>query len=212
MEEALTLDALSFFKEVREMQKETERRFQETERLMKQQSQETDRKFQDTDRKFQETDKKFQETDKKFDKTDILIGRLGNRLGDFVEGMVKPSAVRIFQERGIKVHQVSRGVEAERDKKKIQIDLLVVNDVELVAVECKSSLSIDDVNEHLDRLTKVKIFLPQYRDMRVMGAVAAMVIPENVGKYAYKKGLFVLCQKGDSMVILNDDKFKPALW
>ena len=190
----MTLDAVSFFREVREMQKETERRFQETER------------------RFQETDRKFQETDRKFDKTDILIGRLGNRLGDFVEGMVKPSAVRIFQERGIKVHQVSRGVEAERDKKKIQIDLLVVNDVELVAVECKSSLSVDDVNEHLERLTKVKIFLPQYRDMRVMGAVAAMVIPENVGRYAYKKGLFVLCQKGDSMVILNDDNFEPKVW
>ncbi|MBF0209725.1 MAG: hypothetical protein HQK68_02450 [Desulfamplus sp.] len=110
------------------------------------------------------------------------------------------------------LRKVFRGVEAKRDKKKIQIDLLVVNDIELVAVECKSSLSIDDVNEHLERLTKVKILLPQYRDMRVMGAVAAMVIPENVGKYAYKKGLFVLCQKGDSMVILNDDKFKPALW
>ena len=194
MEQALTLDAISFFKEVREMQKETERRFQETER------------------RFQETDKKFQDTDKKFKETDILIGRLGNRLGDFVEGMVKPSAVKIFKERGIKVHQVSRDINAERGGSAIQIDLLVVNDVELVAVECKSSLSIDDVNEHLERLTKVKILLPQYRDMKVMGAVAAMVIPENVGKYAYKKGLFVLCQKGDSMVILNDDKFKPALW
>jgi len=209
MEQTLTLDAVSFFKEVRDLYKETDRRIKEM-------SQETDRKFremsQDTDRKFQETDKKFQETDKKFDKTDILIGRLGNRLGDFVEGMVKPSAVKIFKERGIKVHQVSRDINAERDGGKIQIDLLVVNDVELVAVECKSSLSIDDVNEHLERLTKVKILLPQYRDMKVMGAVAAMVIPENVGKYAYKKGLFVLCQKGDSMVILNDAKFEPKVW
>ncbi|MBF0231231.1 MAG: DUF3782 domain-containing protein [Desulfamplus sp.] len=198
MEQALTLDAVSFFKEVRDLYKETDRRIKEM--------------SQDTDRKFQETDKKFQETDKKFKETDILIGRLGNRLGDFVEGMVKPSAVKIFKERGIKVHQVSRDINAERDGGRIQIDLLVVNDIELVAVECKSSLSIDDVNEHLERLTKVKILLPQYRDMKVMGAVAAMVIPENVSRYAYKKGLFVLCQKGDSMVILNDDKFKPALW
>ncbi|MEI7591496.1 MAG: DUF3782 domain-containing protein [Deltaproteobacteria bacterium] len=209
MEQTLTLDALSFFKEVRDLYKETDRRIKEM-------SQETDRKFremsQDTDRKFQETDKKFQETDKKFDKTDILIGRLGNRLGDFVEGMVKPSAVKIFKERGIKVHQVSRDINAERDGGKIQIDLLVVNDVELVAVECKSSLSIDDVNEYLERLTKVKILLPQYRDMKVMGAVAAMVIPDNVGKYAYKKGLFVLCQSGDTMVIRNDDKFKAKVW
>ncbi|MBF0378507.1 MAG: DUF3782 domain-containing protein [Desulfamplus sp.] len=205
MGDAITLDALSFFKEVRDLYKETDRRIKEM-------SQETDRKFQETDKKFQETDKKFQDTDKKFKETDILIGRLGNRLGDFVEGMVKPSAVKIFKERGIKVHQVSRDINAERDGGRIQIDLLVVNDVELVAVECKSSLSIDDVNEHLERLTKVKILLPQYGDMKVMGAVAAMVIPENVGKYAYKKGLFVLCQKGDTMVILNDDKFKPALW
>ena len=48
--------------------------------------------------------------------------------------------------------------------------------------------------------------------MKLMGAVAAMVIPDNVGKYAYKKGLFVLCQKGDSMVILNDAKFEPKVW
>ncbi|MGD9730822.1 MAG: DUF3782 domain-containing protein [Desulfamplus sp.] len=180
MEQALTLDAHSFFKEVREMQKETERRFQETER-------------------------RFQETDR-------LIGRLGSRLGDFVEEMVRPGAVRLFRERGINVHVVSRNVTAEREGEAVEIDLLVVNDGEMIAVECKSSLSIDDVNEHLERLGRVKKLFPHYREMKVMGAVAAMVIPENVGKYAYKKGLFVLFQSGDTMVIRNDDKFEPKLW
>ncbi len=184
MEQTLTLDAISFFKEVREMQKETERRFQETERLMKQQSQDKDRK----------------------------IGKLTNRLGEFIEEMVRPGAVRLFRERGINVHVVSRNVTAERDGEAAEIDLLVVNDGEMIVVECKSSLSIDDVNEHLERLGKVKRLFPHYRDMKVMGAVAAMVIPENVGRYAYKKGFFVLCQSGDNMVILNDAKFEPKVW
>ena len=65
----------------------------------------------------------------------------------------------------------------------------MVNDGEMIVVECKSSLSIDDVNEHLTRLGKVKKLFPKYRDMKVMGAVAAMVMQDNVPRYAYKKGL-----------------------
>ncbi len=82
----------------------------------------------------------------------------------------------------------------------------------MIVVECKSSLSIDDVENHIKRLGKVKKLFPGYRDMKVMGAVAAMVMQDNVSRYAYKKGLFVLRQSGDTMEILNDDKFMPAVW
>ncbi|MBF0231331.1 MAG: DUF3782 domain-containing protein [Desulfamplus sp.] len=198
MEQVLTLDAVSFFKEVREMQKETERRFQETERRF----QETERRFQETERLMKERSEETERLMKQqSQETDKRIGKLGNRLGEFIEEMVRPGAIRLFRERGINVHVVSRNVTAERDGEAAEIDLLVVNDGEMIVVECKSSLSIDDVNEHLERLGKIKRLFPHYRDMKVMGAVAAMVIPENVGKYAYKKVFFVLCQSGDNMVI-----------
>ncbi len=45
-----------------------------------------------------------------------------------------------------------------------------------------------------------------------MGAVAAMVIPENVAKYSYKQGLFVIAQTGEIMTILNDEKFHPKVF
>jgi exonuclease VII large subunit len=67
--------------------------FRETDRLMKQYAQEAERRAQELDRKFQETERIVQETNK-------AIGRLGNRLGDFVEGFVAPAAARLFQERG----------------------------------------------------------------------------------------------------------------
>ena len=203
VKDALTPDMLlNFFQEIKDLYKETDRKFQDTERLMKQQSQDTDRKFQDTERLMKQ---QSQDTNNK-------IGRLTNRLGEFIEEMVRPGAVRLFQERGIDVHVVSRNVTATRDGESMEIDLLVVNDGEMIVVECKSSLSIDDVENHIKRLGKVKKLFPGYRDMKVMGAVAAMVMQDNVSRYAYKKGLFVLRQSGDTMEILNDDKFMPAVW
>ena len=55
-------------------------------------------------------------------------------------------------------------------------------------------------------------FRPRYGDVRAMGAVAAMVVPPEVGRYAYRQGFFVLAQAGESVVILNDAKFQPRVW
>jgi hypothetical protein len=170
------------------------------------------RLFQETNLQFQETDRKFQEADRKIKEMTISIGRLGNKLGDFVEEMVRPAAVRLFQEWGIAVHEVHRQVVANRQGAAIEVDLLVVNDEDVVAIECKSTLSVDDVNEHLVRLGKLKELLPSYADKRVLGAVTGMVIPDHVATYAYRQGLFVLAQSGESVVILNDAKFQPKAW
>lgn len=166
----------------------------------------------ETDRKFQETDKKFQETDKKIKAVTTNIGRLGNRLGDFIEDAVRPAAVRLFQERGIDVHEVHQNVSSQRGGEGIEIDLLVVNDTEVVAVECKSLLSQADVDDHLQRLTQVKRLLPAYQEARIMGAVAALSIPDNVAQYAYRQGLFVIGQTGDHLAIRNDAAFVPGVW
>jgi hypothetical protein len=188
--------------------RETDRRFQETERLLKQQSEEFDRKMQQRSEEF---DRKMQKRDKEFNEK---LGKLTNRLGDFVEGLVKPSVVRLFQERGIDVHVVTRDVQAKNPEQglEMEIDLLVINGDSCVLIEVKSNLSIDDVNEHLERMEKFKPLFPVYSDRKIYGAVTGMVIPDNVAKYAYKKGLFLIAQKGDTAIILNDQKFKPKAW
>jgi hypothetical protein len=185
--------------------------------------QETDKRWQETDKRWQETDRRFQqmreESEKqdkklteKIEKVSTDLGRLGNRLGEFIEEMVYPAAVRLFQERGIDIHEVYRNVSAKRNGEGIEIDLLVVNNNDVVAIECKSNLSIDDVNEHLARLEKIKRLLPAQATKNVMGAVTGMLIPDNVAQYAYKKGLFVIGQTGEQLVIRNDEKFKAKIW
>jgi len=177
---------------------------------------ETDRNMQETDRKFKEfvaeNDKRSFETDRKIKEMSASIGRLGNKLGDFVEEMVRPAAVRLFQEQGIDVHEVHNKVSAQRGDDGIEVDLLVVNDTDVVAIECKSTLSVDDVNEHVARLGKLKRLLPRFADSRVMGAVTGMIIPDNVARYAYGQGLFVIAQSGDHLLVRNDGGFKPRIW
>jgi hypothetical protein len=177
---------------------------------------ETDRKFQETDQKFQETAQRFQDTERLIKEQNRQLneqlGKLGNRLGEFVEWQVRPAAVRLFQERGIDVHEMYPGVSARRPEGSLEIDLLVVNNTEAVLIEVKSKLSQADVDEHLERLAKFKQLMPRYQEVNALGAVAAMVVPDDVARYAYRKGLFVLAQSGDSLIILNDLQFLPKAW
>jgi hypothetical protein len=186
--------------------------FQESDRKWQEMREEMREMSKETDKRFKETDKRFKETDKKIKEVTTSIGRLGNKLGDFIEEMVHPAAVRLFQERGINVHEVHRNVISTRDGEGIEVDLLVVNDTDVIAIECKSTLSLDDVNEHLVRLEKLKRLLPAYANKQVMGAMTAMIIPENVASYAYRNGLYVIGQTGDHLVVRNDLKFKAKIW
>lgn len=181
--------------ELAEAQKETERQLQETKQLLQEETTATRQLLRQQNQQFNEQ-----------------MGKLGNRLGEFVEWQVRPAVVRLFQERGIDVHEFYPEASARRNGEAIEIDLLVVNTTEAVLVEVKSKLTQTDVDEHLDRLGKFKRLMPRYSDVRAMGAVGGMVVPDDVARYAYRQGLFVLAQSGDSVVILNDAKFTPHNW
>ena len=229
-------EVLSLFQETdrrfKELSEETRQQFHETDRRFKELSEETNKRFQETDRKFQETDRKFQETDRKFEamfretglklqETDRIVkelsksfGSWNNRLGEFVEEMVRPAVLRLFRARGLDVHHVMRDLVVIDDegREDMEIDLLVTNAVHAIAVECKSRLTVEDVQEHLSRLERFKHCYPRFADYRLMGAVAAMVLPDEVARYAYRQGLFVLAQSGDAILIRNDERFNPKEW
>ena len=180
--------------------------------------QETNIRFQETDRKSQETDRLMKEraaeTDRIIKDLSKSVGALGNRLGDFVEALVKPGLVRLFQQQGLTVHRTMQNLTRRDDDGQFvaQVDILVVDGDTAIAVECKSKLSIEDVQEHLERMAMFKACWPEYSQYKLLGGVAAMVLPDEVGRYAYRQGLFVLAQSGDAVEIRNDEKFVPAVW
>jgi len=125
------------------------------------------RLFAETDRKFQETDEKFKETDKRIDKA---VGSLTSKWGRFVEGMVAPAVERLLGERGIEVDRVYQRVRARREGGAMEIDVLAVDGEYAALVEVKSTLSLDDVNEHLENLGRFRDFFPEYADRKIVGA------------------------------------------
>ncbi|HIJ83908.1 MAG TPA: hypothetical protein HPQ00_06860 [Magnetococcales bacterium] len=220
------------------MFQETDRKFQEMVREDRERRVETDRKSQETDRKFQETDRKFQEmvredrerraetdrqikevsaqmreTDRKVKEVSRQIGQMGGRLGEFVEGLVAPACKTLFAQRGIPIHKVSRRMEADLPgDRHMEIDLFVVNTDAVSLVEVKSKLTIEDVREHTVRMSEFKEFFPEYADKKAIGAVAGMVVEENVIRFAIRNGLFVMVQAGDSVHLANDEAFVPRTW
>jgi len=184
------------------------RMFQETDKKM----QETDRQMKETDRQMQETDKKIQETDRIVKNLSKQMGDLSNRLGEFVEHAVAPAVLQLFQAQGIEVHEYYQGLSFHSNGEGIEIDLLVVNDGVLVAVECKSKLTHAHVDEHIERMEKLKRLLPLYKNHRALGAVAAMVASDEVKAYAQKQGFYVLCQNGENVLVSNIAGFTPRVW
>jgi hypothetical protein len=75
--------------ELAESQKETDRQLQETKQLIRDQAQAARRENQQLNEQ---------------------MDKLGNRLGEFVEWQVRPAVVKLFQARGIAVHEFHDGV------------------------------------------------------------------------------------------------------
>ena len=198
------------FKETDARFKETDAKFKETEEQFKEIAasfKETDARFKETDVKFKETDVKFKESD---DKLRRLEGLFGSQWGKLIEALVQPNALKIFRERGIQVHYVNRRVLSQRNGQSMEVDLILENEVDVIVIEVKSTLKIENVNEFLDDLAEFLHFFPKYAGRRIYGAVAGLNIEENADRYAYRRGLFVLGVTGEGMVqIINDDKFRP---
>ncbi|NJL48836.1 MAG: DUF3782 domain-containing protein [Leptolyngbyaceae cyanobacterium SM2_5_2] len=177
---------------------------------------ETDRHMQETDRRIQATERLLEtsiEENKRINRQiSKQIGELGGAWGRFVEDLVAPACERLFRERGIPVDQVSQRVKRRRQGDTLEIDVLVVNQGHVLAVEVKSSLSVEDVKKFVVDLGRFRDFFPEYAQMQIYGTVAGIGIESEADRYAYRQGLFVLTQKGDSVAILNDAQFIPRAW
>jgi len=165
------------------------------------------RMFAETDRRFRETDQKFRETDKEFRR---LEGIFTGQWGKLVEALVAPSALRLFQERGIRVSETSRRVESIRNGLQMEIDVLLSNPDEAVVIEVKTTLKVADVREFTEELERFTSFFPRYKGMSIYGGVAGIHIEEDADKFAYRQGLFVLTGSGEGLItMLNPPDFKP---
>ena len=174
--------------------------------------------FKETDKRFKETDKKMErmsaDLDKRFRETDRNLSRLERlftgQWGKLMEALFEAGITKLFQERGIEVWNVAQRVRSELDGKGMEIDLLLSGKSDVVLVEVKTTLKVEDVREFLEDIRRFTVFFPQYKGFHLYGAVACLKAEEESDRFSYRQGLFVLkVGKEGLCTIANDPSFKP---
>ncbi|MEY3300170.1 MAG: hypothetical protein RLZZ597_3430 [Cyanobacteriota bacterium] len=166
----------------------------------------------EADRRAAEADRRIARLEQIAANTSREVAGLTTRWGQFVENLVEPAVVRLFQARGLEVQETSRRLRSQRPGAEMEIDILAVNGDIAVAIEVKSRLSRQDVEDFLVRLPRFKQAFPQYGSYHLHGAVAGIEIDAGVDRYAYQQGLFVIKRTGDTVTLANDLKFQPTAW
>jgi hypothetical protein len=180
---------------------------------------ETDRRMKETDQRMKETDQRMKETDRLLKelalKTDRQIGRLGNRLGEVIEHLMSPKLQEKFAALHLHFDHFSRNHEIEDEEGRLlaEIDVLLENGDYAMAVEIKTRLSSEDVQEHLKRMDILRQVADRHNDRRrYLGAVAGAVVDREVIEYANRHGLYVIIPSGDTVEIEIPEGFKPRTW
>ena len=219
----------------RQMQ-ETDRKMQETDRKM----QETDKKIAELiarqDRRMAElsasqkktgdyiekmtakTDRQITETSKELKKAKYLFT---TEWGQLVESLVQGNLLKLLKKKGIHLKTTGTNQEGiinyideqgQKREKYCEIDIIAKNGTEIVAVEVKSTMRVEDVNSFLEVLKDFTQFLPEYKGKKVYGAMAYLKMNERADIYAERKGLFVIKATGDSASITNKKGFQPKIF
>jgi len=159
---------------------------------------------------FQETDKflseKFRETDKKIK---ALADLFTTQWGKLVESLVEGDLIRLLKIRGIKVESVLQRRRGSKEGENYEFDLIAVNGEEIVIVEVKTTLRPQDVRDFQLKLRKAKVFMSEYRERIIYGAVAFITSQGESDRMSEKLGLFMIRATGSSASIVNGEDFKP---
>ncbi|MEI6328732.1 MAG: DUF3782 domain-containing protein [Pseudanabaena sp.] len=213
MSQPITLDDIfALFRESEQQRQESQLAFDRYRQIAEREMAELRKQSDRTDQQIEKTSQEITKLTAQVSQTNKQVGGLTSRWGEFVENLIKPAAARLFQEQGIDVHLTALRVTGQDEQGSIEIDILVENTTEVVAIEVKSHLEVRDVKRFLRTLERFKKAFPKHKNDKLYGAVAGIKIDERVNEYAIQEGLFLIQPAGDSVVIANSHEFKPRAW
>ncbi|GHV03738.1 hypothetical protein FACS189485_07630 [Spirochaetia bacterium] len=144
------------------------------------------------------------------------VGMLGNRFGEMVEYMVVPNLVTKFHELGFEFEQTNRGMVIRNQKHNIftEVDAFLENGDKVMAVETKTKPKISDIDEHIERMEKLRKVADLRNDKRkYLGAIAGVIFGDSEKTYALKNGFYVVEPSGDTFNITEPTgTYYPHEW
>jgi len=193
--------------ELRESQKKTDEQLRKTDMELRESQKKTDEHLMKLKESQEKTDAQLEKTIKKLDKIGEQLGDLGLVQGKVAEDLFYRNVKSLFKQRDMVFASVRRNV---RKKGIAEYDIVAVDKDRVLVIEVKNRMEKRMVDEFLNKkMPNFRQVFPQYRDFSVLGGVGALVMQDDVGRYAEKKGLFVLTQSGDGgAMLVNRQNFK----
>jgi len=174
--------------------------------------------LQETDRMIKELNEshKEYEQERKKDKAEFneRLGKYVNLFGDFTEYMMAPKLREKFTEFGFDFPKANRN-NSVRDKINnifLETDAMLENGDKAMMVEIKTQLTVERINKHIERLEKMRRYADLHGDKRTfLGAVAGVVVADEVREYALHQGLYLIEPAGEDLIITPPNG-KPKEW
>lgn len=156
-----------------------------------------------------ETDRRMKETDRRMKE---LQGLFTTQWGKLIEALTKPAALKLFKDNGINITQIYRGAHyGEWNTGSMEVDVILCNTVEAVAVEVKTTCKVEDVKYFMNQMEHFKEAFHPFDKCKVYPAIAALQYDEDSDIYALKQGLYVLHANGDGLFSLTEPNNKLVL-
>ena len=195
-----------------EQMKETAERMKETDERMK----ETDERMRETDERIKAVSEQMKVTDAQIKETGKQLGKFNNRFGEVVEYMVVPNLVTKFHELGFEFERAHRDTEIRDENFRVvaEIDVFLENGDRAMVVETKVKPRVTDIDNHVERMEKLRRHADLRKDTRkYLGAMAGVVFGESEKTYALKKGFYVIVPSGDTFTIIEPKgEYSPYEW
>jgi hypothetical protein len=206
-------------------QKETDRQLKETDRQLK----ETDRQLKETDREVKETARVVRENGRQLEESKRQleeyqrteaeanrelrrqIGGLGNKFGDFAEGMAIPSLIEILAKR-FGAEQIIETRRMRKGDDEIELDLIGAANGEnkiVVAAEVKSILNQRELDKFIRNLQRFFEFFPQFKGYKLYGVLAAVESSNELDVATLAEGIAVARMHGDIFRLKESARFQP---
>jgi uncharacterized coiled-coil protein SlyX len=222
------------FRELRETIAKLSERVDKTSETVDKLSERVDRAYELSERAFAAADRAFAAADRasqevakaseEIKKLKTEISRLTGSWGEFVEGMIEPSAIKFMEEKGFKVIGIYPEAKVSRDGENAEYDLYLVceksnnnknkgnnnrkKEKVILLVSAKTKVSSRDVDELLEDMRKFFFFLEQYKGFKLIGAIAGIRFGKGADLYALRSGLITMKPAGEVMEIHEPKKLK----
>ncbi|MCL1928843.1 MAG: hypothetical protein FWG07_08650, partial [Treponema sp.] len=142
------------------------------------------------------------------------LGALTSLFGDVTEAMIAPKICEKFEEFGFIFPRANPNVRFNDRINNIsfEVDILLENGDRAMLLEVKTKLTAERVNKNIERLEKMRKYADLHGDKRIfLGAVAGIVVADEVRSYALNQGFYFIEYAGENFYITPPNG-KPKEW